>query len=309
MSTNYSIIIPHHNIPELLDRCLYSIPKRDDVQIIVVDDCSDIKYNQSIKNIEFKYPHVQFVYNDVAGGGGKARNIGLLYAKGKYILFADADDYFTPGFEKLLNNNIDNKADIIYFNAISLDSDKYTPAQRASHLNKAIKQYYNQKKEAEIFLRYKFGEPWCKMVKSTIIFSNKIKFDETPINNDTKYSYLVGFYAKNIEIIDTACYCVTDRPNSVSKLLNKERSIARVNIFSDADLFFKKHNIPVTTNWHFWELSRQFIYNKNIYQIELSILLKKGYSKKKIVFKMLSNFLQYILLYPFIKLSHYKIKL
>ena len=34
----YTFIIPHHNCPDLLDRCLSSIPQRDDIQIVVVDD-------------------------------------------------------------------------------------------------------------------------------------------------------------------------------------------------------------------------------------------------------------------------------
>ena len=38
---NYSIIIPHRNIPQLLQRCIDSIPSRDDLQIIIVDDNSD----------------------------------------------------------------------------------------------------------------------------------------------------------------------------------------------------------------------------------------------------------------------------
>ena len=38
---NYTVIIPHKNIPELLQRCLDSIPERDDIQVIVVDDNSD----------------------------------------------------------------------------------------------------------------------------------------------------------------------------------------------------------------------------------------------------------------------------
>lgn len=38
---NFSIIIPHKDIPDLLQRCLDSIPIRDDVQVIVVDDDSD----------------------------------------------------------------------------------------------------------------------------------------------------------------------------------------------------------------------------------------------------------------------------
>ena len=39
-SFRYSIIIPHKNIPELLIRCLNSIPDREDIQIIVIDDNS-----------------------------------------------------------------------------------------------------------------------------------------------------------------------------------------------------------------------------------------------------------------------------
>ena len=37
---NYSIIIPHKNTPELLRRCIKSIPQRDDLEIIIVDDNS-----------------------------------------------------------------------------------------------------------------------------------------------------------------------------------------------------------------------------------------------------------------------------
>ena len=35
-----TIIIPHHNIPDLLRKLLASIPKRNSIQIIVVDDHS-----------------------------------------------------------------------------------------------------------------------------------------------------------------------------------------------------------------------------------------------------------------------------
>ena len=41
MKYTYTIIIPHKNSPKLLQRCLDSIPHRDDLHIIVVDDNSD----------------------------------------------------------------------------------------------------------------------------------------------------------------------------------------------------------------------------------------------------------------------------
>ena len=37
---NFTIIIPHKNIPHLLERLIKSIPVRDDLEIIVVDDHS-----------------------------------------------------------------------------------------------------------------------------------------------------------------------------------------------------------------------------------------------------------------------------
>ncbi len=39
----FSVIISHKNRPKMLQRCLDSIPRRDDVQIKVVDDKSDPK--------------------------------------------------------------------------------------------------------------------------------------------------------------------------------------------------------------------------------------------------------------------------
>ena len=47
MNYNISIIIPHKNIPKLLERCLNSIPEREDIQIIIVDDNSDEKYKNN----------------------------------------------------------------------------------------------------------------------------------------------------------------------------------------------------------------------------------------------------------------------
>ena len=40
MKFDYSIIIPHNDIPDLLMRCLNSIPVSEDIQVIVVDDNS-----------------------------------------------------------------------------------------------------------------------------------------------------------------------------------------------------------------------------------------------------------------------------
>ena len=96
----YSFIIPHHNSPELLNRCLDSIPKREDIQIIVVDDNSAEDKRPCVKRDD-----VEVIYIDAehTKGAGRARNYGLKAAKGKWLLFADCDDYYNDGFLDVLD--------------------------------------------------------------------------------------------------------------------------------------------------------------------------------------------------------------
>lgn len=243
MKYNYSIIIPHHNIPLLLKRCLNSIPHRPDLQIIVIDDNSSPQCISELKLLEKEFPHVLFYYLAQGGGAGKARNIGLTQSKGEYILFADADDFFNYCLDEILSEYINSKYDVIYFNANSLDTNKYQPTWRNLYLSKMIAEYKNHPDKAIFKLKYVFGEPWCKLVKKELIIKNQITFDETNIHNDTKYSYLVGFYSQTIHVDERAIYCVTDRIGSISKQISPDRLLTRTRIFASANTFFKKHHI------------------------------------------------------------------
>lgn len=240
---NYSIIIPHHNIPDLLKRCLLSIPKRDDTQVIVVDDLSNEAAISKLKSIENKYSYVEFVYLPVNGGGGKARNEGLKLAKGKWVLFADADDFFNYCLNQVLDEYKDKDFDAVYFDANSVDTDTYRTTYRCQHLNRIIKMSNKNLQKGIFKLRYRFGEPWCKMIKRDVIVNNNISFSETIIHNDTKYSYLVGYYSSKIHVDNRALYCVTDRAGSVSKRQSLERLFIRTQVFAEATAFFCTHGI------------------------------------------------------------------
>ncbi len=107
----YSIIIPHKDIPDLLNRLLRSIPKREDIKIFVVDDNSDPKIMadyQELENVNYRYTHESC-------GAEYARNIALREARGEWLLFADADDYFLPGAFDPFDYHATDEADIIYF--------------------------------------------------------------------------------------------------------------------------------------------------------------------------------------------------
>lgn len=244
MTPLFSVIIPHHNIPNLLIRCLDSMPMRDDVQVIVVDDTSSAENLEKFNKIARKYSDKAYFYYTAEGkGGGAARNIGLDNAIGKYLLFVDADDFLLPSINEILDRYSDSNADIIFFNAVAKDSDTLEPSHRADLLRTIVSLHKEEPETAECMLRYQFGEPWCKMVKRDLILKNRIRFDELPIHNDTAFSYLAGYYASSLIVDETEGYCLTDRAGSVSKMISADKRRIRMEIFSRKNAFLRNHGI------------------------------------------------------------------
>lgn len=236
----FSIIIPHRNTPQLLDRCLNSIPNRDDIQIIVIDDNSD---KACLPLFAKDRKNLKYIFLEESHGAGYARNVGLKYSLATWVIFADADDFFTLGFNNILDRWKDSDADVIYFNANSVDTDYYVNSYRAYSLNRMISISLRNRELGENLLRYRFGEPWCKIIKRNILIDNHIKFDEVKVHNDTFFSLLVGFYGEKIEIEKHSGYCVTLRFNSLSRRSSVEKLKCRYLVFSRVNRFYKDNKI------------------------------------------------------------------
>lgn len=235
----YTIIIPHYGIPLLLKRCLTSIPNRADVQVIVIDDCSCEAEQVELKKMEVQFHNVQFVYSNENKGGGHARNVGLQYAKGKYVLFADADDFYHDSLNALLDDYKNERCDIVYFNADAVDSLTLQHTFRADRLQT----YINSTNKSA--LRFLFPGPTCKMVRKELIDKYQVKFDELKAINDVTFSYLVGYYAKDVRVDRRIIYCITSRPDSISFTDSFEKDLIDVEVLARKNQFLKEHQIPV----------------------------------------------------------------
>ena len=75
MTPTYSIIIPHKEIPDLLMRCLRSIPVSEDIQVIVVDDNSSYDDTCLYTYPELSRPYLEFIRTKTGGVAGYARNL------------------------------------------------------------------------------------------------------------------------------------------------------------------------------------------------------------------------------------------
>ena len=275
----YSIIIPHFNVPNLLERCLASIPPKDYLQIIVVDDCSSEKGKKTLEKLEEKYQSVEFYHLQHNQGGGAARNAGLKHAKGRYVLFADADDFFLPSIDLLLDEYKSKDFDVAFFNANSVDSENFFPTKRALYLNKIFKLCNFSQSKGIRLLKYSFGEPWGKIILKKMLDDNQICFDETKIHNDTKFSYLVGFYSKNVLVDSRPLYCITERLNSVSKDVSNEKQLTRLHVFAKKNLFLKMKKV----NFFDEQIFYPFVFfkkngKKNMVVESYNILEQYGYN-------------------------------
>ena len=115
---NLSIIIPHYNSSNFIEKLLLSIPNKKDIQIIVVDDKSEPSHIKVIDELKKKY-NFDFFQNNRNKGAGTCRNIGLEKSKGKWILFADSDDFFVDNFYQKVSTYFNNLSDVIFFSPTS----------------------------------------------------------------------------------------------------------------------------------------------------------------------------------------------
>ena len=110
-----SVIIPTFNSEKFIKRAIYSvlIQSYEDFELIIVDDCST---DNTVKIIEsFNDDRIKIVKHDVNTGVGVARQTGLKYTTGDFVLFVDSDDYLKDDFiEMCVLLQKQENADIIY---------------------------------------------------------------------------------------------------------------------------------------------------------------------------------------------------
>lgn len=111
-----SFIIPAYNAADTIVRCLDSIYglslKRDEFEVIVVDDCSSDNTCGIVSEYQSQHLNIKLLKQPRNNRQGAARNRGVSVAKGEYICFVDADDAVAEGVAIAIHSASDNKTDM-----------------------------------------------------------------------------------------------------------------------------------------------------------------------------------------------------
>ncbi len=194
-----SIIIPIYNGGKYIDTCLNSILSQDinenDYEIICVDDCStDDTYN-TLLELANNISSLRVLKNSKNLRAGGARNHGVREAKGEYIVFIDADDYFHDrSLVEAFDYQKKHKLDILMCDfARNSETDK----------NNVLIHNFKSKEVMtgiDFFLINSLPwAPWKFIFKRSLMVDNNIWFEEKVSCEDVDWTHKLAFYAKAMQ--------------------------------------------------------------------------------------------------------------
>lgn len=236
---DFSVIVPvWRGAIKFLPRLMDSIPKTDGIEIIVVDNSKEpVKHKEIQSDREFV-----FLHSAPERHAGGSRNDGIDVAQGKWLLFADADDFFSEEAFDVYYSMFNTDAEIVYTGMGGIYEDTGEPSNRGDRYAKAVHDFILGNL-SEMYLRLHFSSPCCKMVSHDLVNRHQLRFDEIIASNDMFFSMLTGYYAKTITAVDKVTYIATVNRGSLTRRRDYEVSMSRFGVLLRYNHFLRQHGL------------------------------------------------------------------
>lgn len=236
---DFSVIVPVWRgaikfLPKLLD----SIPQKVGIEIIVVDNSKEPVSREEIQSDR----EITFLHSAPERHAGGSRNVGMDAAQGKWLLFADADDFYTDDAFDVYYSMLNTEAEIVYTGMGGIYEDTGEPSNRGDRYAKAVHDYLSGNL-SEMNLRSHFSSPCCKMVSHELVNRHHLRYDEVVASNDMYFSLLSGYYAKTITAVDKITYIATVNRGSLTRRRDLSVSMSRFKVLLRFNAFLREHGL------------------------------------------------------------------
>ncbi len=202
-----SVIVPVYNAERYLEQCLNSLLSQtiEQIEIICVDDGSTDHSPDMLRRFSRTDNRVK-VFFQTNAGAGCARNLGLSYARGRFIAFADSDDFFEPDMLECCTETAEHDdSDIVVFAANKFDDSKQQFIPKKLGLTR---DYYPdhspfspQEMPDGMFMAFQ-NWPWNKLFRHTLIKEKGLTFQNVTRSNDVAFVITAIALAGKISVID-----------------------------------------------------------------------------------------------------------
>lgn len=253
----FSIITPSYNPGDRIFRAARSLSENlISYEHIVIDDCSTDGAVDKLPSLGFDSLVVR---NDYNVGPGPSRNEALKHARGKYIIFLDADDYFIPGALDTIHKSLISSEypDAFVFGHYLVRSNfpnfldttlRSTDISVSLCRQPSLLQKY--------FLDSIVSAPWGKCIAATI--AKEVKFPDLPVSQDAFYN--LDVFAKSNSAIVTDCKLYVFDKSDDQSLTSKPFDFREFRKFYRSWILFEKKVL----NDPFYNGYRNLLYARKI---------------------------------------------
>lgn len=223
-----SLIIPVYNVRDYLRKCLDSVAAQTykDLEVIIVNDGATDDSLEIALQYTAKYPHFRCYTIENRGLGG-ARNYGMEYATGDYILFLDSDDYIAENCVEILVAAAEkNGSDVVACNCYDVREDgSVLLAYRNVYQNATT----NLLQEPELLFNRICA---CfKLFKKKLL--NGFSFVSRVWYEDLRLIPKLYLRAETITYVEDSLYFYVQREGSIMNNANCRRNLEIIEAFED----------------------------------------------------------------------------
>lgn len=221
-----SVIVPVYRAEAFLRKCTESILTQTfaDLELLLIDDGSPDKSGQLCDQIAQEDPRVR-VFHKENGGVSSARNLGMAEAQGRYIAFADSDDWLPPDALALMYGALTKAgADSAGGSHCRVEVDGYSEREPGALPPGVYGPHEIRTGILDRLMGERMGKPgevlngfiWRFLFSREIIREHAITFDGAYLEDEL---FLLEYfcYAQKLAMIDGSVYYYLQNPVSVTR--------------------------------------------------------------------------------------------
>ena len=244
-----SIIIPIYNAEKYIDRCMQSVYAQTftDYEIILVNDGSSDCSGEICRRYAAEDRRVTYIEKE-NGGAGSARNAGMDAARGEYLAFPDADDWFEPqmygelyalaksgGYDMVFSG-------VDYYKQTDDGGTAYSRTQNIEAVAYSDRETCRRNIMTFFPTTTIFDVPWNKLYKRSIAVEHNIRFIDIRRCQDATFNLDFFDHISSAASVDRAYYNYMENTiDDVRRKFPKD--------YMDIMVFYYPHLIDVLTGW------------------------------------------------------------
>lgn len=241
-----SVVVPVYNVERYIDDCIKTLVRQtyNKLEIILVDDGSTDRSSELIEFWAAEDSRITIVRQKNAGLSA-ARNTGLKYANGEYVVFIDSDDTVPLGAMEAMARQLDSSgSDVVTGNVRRFRGDARWPGwnQSYSHDRKNYPERTNDRAVVDVDIKVHpeilfDTTAWNKMFRRRFLLENRIEFPVGKLYEDMHPMAQAFMAANGVDLLFDVVYnyrvredksSITQKRSEIKNLRDKMEMVDKI---------------------------------------------------------------------------------